>query len=227
MDEESLKEYVESRGKGERTVNRIAKTVSKFEKYLPDDKTVDDTDPKDLFGFLEMYTTKYVTKYNLNHLRAYYRSTDNEKMEKAVKESEYRYTPPYKLSEYYDIDEGHIERLEKEGIKTNNQLLEKSETSEDRKELSERTGIPSDVIEKLTKLSDLSRIFAVKAIRAKLYYDAGVDTVEKIAGWDPTEFREMIEEYVEKSDFSGEPTLQKEADFTIDYANKLPKKIKF
>ncbi len=227
MDKDSLREYVQRKGKGERTVNRIANTVSKFEKYLPDDKTVDDTDPKDLFGFLEMYTTKYVTKYNLNHLRAYYRSTDNEKMEKAVKESEYRYTPPYKLSEFYDIDEEHIERLEKEGIKTNNQLLKKAETSEDRKELSERTGIPLEVIEKLTKLSDLSRIFAVKAIRAKLYYYAGVDTVEKISKRSPTEFREMIEEYVENSDFPGEPTLQKEAEFTVDFANKLPKKIKF
>ena len=88
MDEDSLREYVERKGKGERTVNRIANTVSKFEKYLPDDKTVDDTDPKDLFEFQEMYTTKYVTKYNLNHLRAYYRSTGNEKMGNAVKESE-------------------------------------------------------------------------------------------------------------------------------------------
>ena len=131
------------------------------------------------------------------------------------------------MSEFYDIDKEYIEKLEKEGIKTNNQLLEKAETSEDRKELSERTGIPLEVIEKLTKLSDLSRIFAVKAIRAKLYYDAGVDTVEKISKWNPTEFRKMIEEYVEKSGFPGEPTLQKEAEFTVDFANKLRKKIKF
>lgn len=174
-----------------------------------------------------MYTTEYVTKYNLNHLRAYYKATENEKMEKAVKEGEYNYTPPYKLSEFYDIDEEYIEKLEKEGIKTNNQLLKEAETPKERKGLSKRTSVPLNVIEKLTKLSDLSRIFAVKAIRAKLYYDAGVDTVENIAGWDPTEFREMMEEYVENSDFPGEPTLQKEADFTVDFAKKLPKKVKF
>ncbi|MFW6041246.1 MAG: DUF4332 domain-containing protein [Thermoplasmatota archaeon] len=227
MDKDGLREYINSKGKGEITVNRIVNTVSKFEKYLPDGKTVDDTSPEDLFAFLEMYTTEYVTKYNLNHLRAYYKATENEKMEKAIKEGEYIYTPPYKLSEFYDIDEEYIEKLEKEGIKTNNQLLKEAETPEERKVLSKRTSVPLNVIEKLTKLSDLSRIFAVKAIRAKLYYDAGVDTVEKIAQWDPTEFREMIEEYVENSDFPGEPTLQKEADFTVDYANKLPKKVKF
>jgi len=117
-----------------------------------------------------MYTTKYVTKYNLNHLRVYYKATDNEKMEKAVKEAEYKYTPPYKLSEFYDIDEEYIEKLEEEGIKTNNQLLKEVETPKQRQKLSEGTGIPLDVIEKLTKLSDLSRIRAVKAIRSKLYF---------------------------------------------------------
>ncbi|MFW6196581.1 MAG: DUF4332 domain-containing protein [Thermoplasmatota archaeon] len=227
MDKDGLREYINSKGKDERTVNRIANTVSKFEKYLLDGKTVDDASPEDIFEFLEMYTTEYVTKYNLNHLRAYYKATENEKMEKAVKEGEDNYTPPYKLSEFYDIDEEYIEKLEKEGIKTNNQLLKEAETSEERRGLSKRTSVPLNVIEKLTKLSDLSRIFAVKSIRAKLYYDAGVDTVEKIAQWDPTEFREMIEEYVKNSDFPGEPTLQKEAEFTVDFAKKLPKKVKF
>jgi hypothetical protein len=73
------------------------------------------------------------------------------------------------------------------------------------------------------KLSDLARIPGVKGIRARLYVDAGIDTFEKTAGWDPAELTEMIREFAERTGFEGVPTLPAEARFTDKKAKDLPK----
>jgi predicted RecB family nuclease len=50
--------------------------------------------------------------------------------------------------------------------------------------LATQTGIPVEVVLELVKLSDLARLPGVKGIRARLYYDAGVDTVENLASFE-------------------------------------------
>jgi hypothetical protein len=62
----------------------------------------------------------------------------------------------------------------------------------------------------------------VKGVRARLYVDAGVDSVEKMATWEPEKLRAMVVEFVERTGFEGVPTLPAEARYTIDYARKLP-----
>jgi hypothetical protein len=66
----------------------------------------------------------------------------------------------------------------------------------------------------------------VKGIRARLYFDAGVDTLEKMAQWDPVELREMLIEFVNQSNFDGIAPWPKEAHFTVETARKLPKILK-
>ncbi len=73
------------------------------------------------------------------------------------------------------------------------------------------------------KLSDLARIPGVKGVRARLYYEAGIDSVEKIAALEPEEFLDQVVEYVNKSGFDGVPTLPSEALYTVDKARKIPK----
>jgi hypothetical protein len=143
-------------------------------------------------------------------------------MREAVDEMRYRFTPPCKLNRFLDIDPGHLETLKGLGIVTNNQLLYAADTPDKRTKLAEETGIPLAAIEKLVKLSDLARIFGLKGVRAKLYYDSGVDTVEKMARWDAIPLRGMLVEFVERTGFPGIATLPKEAEFTVDFAKKLP-----
>jgi predicted RecB family nuclease len=76
-------------------------------------------------------------------------------------------------------------------------------------------------------LADLARIPGVKGVRARLYYDAGIDTVEKLAAIVPEELREMVVAYVEISGFDGQPTLPAEAKFTVEKARKLPSIIEY
>ncbi|MBC8505297.1 MAG: hypothetical protein ISR58_02210 [Anaerolineales bacterium] len=64
-------------------------------------------------------------------------------------------------------------------------------------------------------------------IRARLFVNARIGTVEQTAKWDADEFREHIVEYVERTGFDGIPTLPTEARFSIDFTKKLPKIIGF
>lgn len=134
---------------------------------------------------------------------------------------------PFKLSEFRGVDLRHIEKLRGFGIKNAEQILGIGKTRDERKTLSEQTGIPEKDILELVRLSDLARLPGVKGIRARLYYDAGVDSVEKMAGWEPEALRIMVTKFVERTGFEGIPPLPKEVSSTIANARKLPKIVEY
>ena len=106
-------------------------------------------------------------------------------------------------------------------------MLKKGRTPQNRKELSEKTGVSQETILEFVKLSDLARIPGVKGIRARLYVDADVDTIEKLARWDPEAFRKMIVEFVERTGFEGIATLPAKARSAVAKAKKLPKILEY
>ncbi len=130
---------------------------------------------------------------------------------------------PFKLRDFRGVQPRFIAALEAQHIKNADQLLSEGHTPEQRSSLAKTTSIPEETILELVKLSDLARLPGVKGIRARLYYDAGVDSVEKMAGWEPEPLRIMVTNYVEKTSFDGTPPLPKEVSSTIANAKKLPK----
>lgn len=54
-----------------------------------------------------------------------------------------------------------------------------------------------------------------------MYYDAGVDSVEKLASWEPEALRLMVTAYVERTGLEGIPPLPKEVSSTVANAQKL------
>ena len=106
-------------------------------------------------------------------------------------------------------------------------MLAAGSTKEDRLILAERTGIPQVRILEFVKLSDLARIPGVKGIRARLYFEAGIDTLEKIAALEPEELRTQVFGYVSRSGFDGVPTLPAEAIYTVEKARALPKIVEY
>jgi hypothetical protein len=121
----------------------------------------------------------------------------------------------------------YVKKLAAIGIRSVKDMLLAGQTHEARQELAARTGIPAEAILEHVKLSDLARITGVKSIRARLYYDAGVDTLEKMARWEPDKLRAMLLDFVEKTRFQGIAPLPKEAEFTVAEAKKLPKIIEY
>ncbi|PWB55466.1 MAG: hypothetical protein C3F13_04090 [Anaerolineales bacterium] len=134
---------------------------------------------------------------------------------------------PFKLKDFHSVDPKHIARLEAVGVKTADQILKAGRTSPGRSDLAARAGIPPEAILELVKLSDLSRLPGVKGIRARLYYAAGVDTVEKLAGYEPDELLRLTSEYVHCTGFPGIAPLPKEVSSTILNARNLPKLVEW
>jgi hypothetical protein len=130
---------------------------------------------------------------------------------------------PFKLRDFRGVQPEYIAALEARHIKNADQLLIAGRTRQQRSSLARVTGIPEDAIFELVKLSDLARLPGVKGIRARLYYDAGIDSVEKMADWEPEALRIMVTKYVEQTDFNGTPPLPKEVSSTIANAKKLPR----
>lgn len=129
---------------------------------------------------------------------------------------------PFKLREFRGVSPEYITRLAALGIKTSDQMLAEGSTGPQRAALANESGIPESAILELVKLSDLARLPGVKGIRARLYYSAGVDSVVKMAAWEPEALRQMVTAYIEETGFDGLPPLPKEVSSTVANAQKLP-----
>lgn len=131
----------------------------------------------------------------------------------------------YRLSAFQRVNKEFINKLENIGIKTERQLLDIGHTKDGREKLFKATGIPKKHILELVRLSDLARITGVKKIRAGLYYESGLNTLEKMAKCDPEELRKISAEYIKKSGFDGVPPTPKEAEHTVTMAKYLTKNV--
>lgn len=232
MDEEEFAVFLKRGGRSPSVQKRVINLVRMFEQFLKDNRNalLDDASPEDLEAFVEeVETDKKSAKTHLWAIRYYYQYTGNEDMSAltgALREQRITRNP-FLLKDFRDVNTENVEKLAAVGIKNVKQMLKKGKTEKGRQILSESTGIPREGILELVKLSDLARIPGVKGIRARLYYDAGVDTVEKSAEWDPEELRTMLIEFVEKTGFEGIAPLPAEALFTVETAKKLPKVVEY
>ena len=134
---------------------------------------------------------------------------------------------PFRLREFRGVNPEHVERLAAKGIKNAEQMLAAGQTAEKRAAIAQDTGIREEAILELVKLSDLARLPGVKGIRARLYYDAGVDCVEKMAAWEAEALLKMTAEFVERTGFNGIARLPKEVSSTIANAKRLPRVVEY
>jgi hypothetical protein len=134
---------------------------------------------------------------------------------------------PFRLREFRGVEPEYVEKLAAAGIKNAEQMLAAGQTAEKRAALAQDTGIPKEAILELVRLSDLARLPGVKGIRARLYYDAGVDCVEKMAAWEAEALLALTAEYVERTGFDGIAPLPKEVSSTIANAKRLPRIVEY
>jgi len=132
-------------------------------------------------------------------------------------------TNPFQLKDFRGVDPEVIARLASRGIKTAGQMLAAGSTPARRAALARQTGLDEARVLEFVNLSDLARLPGVKGIRARLYYDAGVNSVEGLALWEPEALRRMLADFVERTGFEGTPPLPKEVSSTIENARALPK----
>jgi hypothetical protein len=233
MDEKGFTDFMEKNRRSENTIRSCVEFIKTFESYLTDfkaGKTLEEASREDLedFALWAEEELKSVNKY-LWGIGYYYEYVSNpvisgvagELRGKKIKRQ------PLVLKKFRGVNPEHVEKLLAVGIKDVSEMLQAGRTKSERETLSKKSGVPLDVILELVKLSDLARIPGLKNIRARLYYEAGVDSIEKLAAWDPEEIRAMLVDFVEETGFEGIAPWPKEAKFAVDTARKLPRIVEY
>lgn len=227
---EEFRKFLRKKGKKNHVVDGLIRRCAIFDEFMRERSKlgIDAASKEDVQAFVDSIKDQKTDVNNyLRALSLYYRFKS--KPELSVLASKLREQKmssarkPHALKDFRGVNLEYVSQLASSGIKNTEQILQAGKTRDDRQRLSEKTGVPAEAIFEFVKLADLSRIEGVKGIRARLYYDAGVDIVEKMAKWNPEELRAHMAEFVKKSGFAGIAPLPKEVKHTVESARKLPK----
>ncbi|MGD8399132.1 MAG: DUF4332 domain-containing protein [Anaerolineae bacterium] len=231
---DAFERFLKRGGRSASARRRCVRMTGAFEAYLQQHrggKGLDEAEAEDLEAFVAWIERepKASAKTHLWALRYWFEFTENEELHQlAGRLRAQRITRrPFLLKDFRGVDAGHAAALAAAGIRNVKQMLEAGRTPGARKELADETGVPLAAIVELVKLSDLARIPGIKGIRARLYHDAGVDTVAKMAAWDPEEMRAMLLAFVERTGFDGIAPLPAEAAFSVARARELPEIVEY
>ncbi len=228
MNEDDFRKYLKKSGRKSTAIDQITEYTQEFEKFFTHrdpSSQIDEISILDLEDFIaEIESEPKSSAYK--HLWALWYFFDflgKEDIMKAAKEmrSEGIKRLPFKLEKFMDVNEEHIAALKKHGIENVKQMLERGKTPTLRHELAKKTGVPLEYILELVQLSDLTRIGALRSVRARLYHNAGIVAPSHLAEWDPKELRNMLLGFVEETGFQGIAPLPKEVENAVDAAKKL------
>jgi hypothetical protein len=225
--------YLKRSGRSANAAARIVRLVRDFERYLAENagSTLDAAAAQDLEEYIGWYEreTGSSAKGPLWAIRYYYQFIGDDDLATlaSLLRQQRIQRKPFPLKEFRGVDADDASRLAEAGVENVKQMLKAGATAAGRRALAERSGIPLATIVELVKLSDLSRIAGLKQIRARLYHDSGVDTVEKVAGWDPAAMRQMMRAYIEETGFDGVAPLLGEARAAVKQARRLHKVVEY
>lgn len=232
MNKDKLRDFLKSKKLSKAAVNRSLMACEIFETWLNEERSlsIDDEITMEILKdfILSMKKGQKNLLLGLANVFDYQeRECLRESALKMRRDLLKKAAKPMHLQDFLKVDQIVIARLKKKGIEDAHQLLTICSTNEDRKKLSQELNIPYSELLDLVKMADLSRIFAVKAVRTRLYLESGFDTLDKLAAQDPMALHLALVDFVEESGFDGIPTTPKEAEFTVNAARKLDRWIIF
>jgi hypothetical protein len=232
MNEERFITFMIANKKPEGNIKHYLEHVRAFEEYLASHKggkDVDDATAEDLKSFAIWGVEESINVYrHMWGIRNYYQSVPNENMVCASREvMEMVKMDTRKLKEFPGVDMVCVDKLASMGIKTAKQILDAGRTQKDREELAENLGIPSSCILDLVKLSNLARLPGLKKVRGRLFFDGGLDTLDKIAAIEPEEVKEILQAFIDRTGFEGSSPTLSEADSAVTMARYLPRIVEY
>lgn len=232
MIESGFRQFLKKAGKKPHVVDDLIMQVHRFETFLTGNQRVglDTAGRQELQDYVNTLAPSEARK-QLRGLALYYKFTGNNSLAElasAIREQAIAQTrQAFNLRGFRGVDLNAVAKLEAVGIVTVEHMLIAGKTRETREQLSHQTGIALPVLLELVKLSDLSRLGAIKAVRARLYYDAGLDTPARFTHWEPEALRQMLIEFVERTGFKGIAPLPKELRNAITKAQQLPEVVQY
>lgn len=138
------------------------------------------------------------------------------------------YTPnPINLEKFPGVEKEIVNKLKSAGIKNTFHLFKKIKTENEREELSAETGINYEKIIELTKLTDLSRIKWIGPIFARLFYDSGIDTAQKVSDADAKPLFKLLVQINNEKGYTRGKFIESDVELCIKVANMVPKVIEY
>jgi hypothetical protein len=139
-----------------------------------------------------------------------------------------RYKPkPANLSGFPEVDPEYIERLAAMGIKHTKHLFDRARASKDRAELSRQARIPLGDLLEIVKLSSLVRVSGVGPVFARMLYEAGIDTLEKLSDSSADQLFERLLAVNEEGEYTKADFSTRDVQYCISMAKELPKAIEY
>jgi hypothetical protein len=237
LDEKEYRDYMKKiRKQSPEQIDEHITRMSKFEQFLEKNygKNADDASLEELFSYIKIFDNESDEIYKLhnysiyNYYRCMFNQYFSDELEKYYCERTGQERRIFQIKKFKGVNKTNLKKLSEFGLITIEDIHKATDTQEKRNALASQTNIQPDWILKITKLCDLARIAGLKGTRSVLYYDAGVDTLEKIATWDPVKLREHFIEFCETTNYQGaKPPTQKECDNHVKIAKQLPKIIEF
>lgn len=234
-DQAAFRKFLKQKGKKEHVVDGLVSQVLEFEHYLAQErgKTLESANFADLLAYVELLDAQVPgsARKKVRGLGLYYQHSGNSSL--AAQANQMRsqriakQRKPFLLRDFRGADPQDIQKLKDSGLVDVEQMRQAGKTPQARQWLAEKTGVAPEAILELVKLSDLARIQGLKGIRARLYYDAGAQTPQIIAQWEPENLRQMLTEFVERTGFEGIPPLPKEVQSCVNTARKLPQIVQY
>lgn len=124
---------------------------------------------------------------------------------------------PLRLDKLPGLDAKHLGRLAEAGLQNSKQFFLQAQGMDQRKELAEETGLAIEELNEIFALCDLSRIYGVGPVFARMIYDLGVRSAGDFLRHSAADFVRMYEEQTQKkADFS-----LAEIQFSLDLAKEL------
>jgi len=134
---------------------------------------------------------------------------------------------PNRISDFSVITKDTVIRLGKIGITNTEKSYPKILTTQSRDELASQTGISTEEILQLTKLTDISRMKWVGVLFAQILFETGFDTVNKIKFADSVELHKRVNTLIkEKQIYKGQIGLN-DIRILIDVAGDLDDEVEY
>lgn len=132
---------------------------------------------------------------------------------------------PYKIVDIEGIGETYGAKLNKEGIFTTSDLLEKGGTKNGRVAIAAATHIPESLVLTWVNHADLMRIKGIAGQFSELLEAAGVDTVPELKMRNAASLHEKLLSVNDEYGLSGKVPSEKEIQAMIDEAKTLAPKV--
>ncbi len=232
MDRNGFARYLKQRGKAEHVVAELIAQVERWAGFLATErgKALDAAAVSDLRDYAA-HAGGRRSRIDVRGIALFYRFTGQDDLATAaaaLRESAVATRrSAFPLKSFPGVDADAIARLRALGVTNTEQMLAAGRTPQERTALAHRSGVALAAITELVRLSDLTRLFGVKGVRARLYHDAGVDSVHKVAACAPEELLRLTSDFVQRTGFNGIAPLPKEVESTIAEARRLPRIVIF